>query len=86
MRISKEAENKEEGNHTPQIDQTQSATQVNNLEGDNTPNKAQTTNSENDSDQSYSNDELLELYKSQQVAERGFRFLKDPLFLLQAYS
>jgi transposase len=28
----------------------------------------------------YTNDELLKEYKAQQSAERGFRFLKDPLF------
>lgn len=28
----------------------------------------------------YSNDRLLEEYKAQQAAERGFRFLRDPLF------
>jgi len=30
--------------------------------------------------QRYSNDQLLAEYKAQQSAERGFRFLKDPLF------
>lgn len=28
----------------------------------------------------FTNDELLEQYKGQQSAERGFRFLRDPLF------
>lgn len=28
----------------------------------------------------YSNDQLLQEYKAQQAAERGFRFLRDPLF------
>lgn len=31
-------------------------------------------------DESISNDELLTEYKDQQVVERGFRFLKDPMF------
>jgi transposase len=30
--------------------------------------------------QQYTNDELLKEYKAQQSAERGFRFLKDPMF------
>ncbi|UCH24392.1 MAG: IS1634 family transposase, partial [Trueperaceae bacterium] len=31
-------------------------------------------------DKSYSRDELLAEYKAQQTVERGFRFLRDPLF------
>ena len=31
-------------------------------------------------DDSFSNDELLAEYKDQQVVERGFRFLRDPMF------
>ena len=32
-----------------------------------------------------SNDEVLIEYKGQQSSERGFRFLKDPLFLLRVF-
>jgi len=33
-----------------------------------------------------SDDDALREYKAQQSTERGFRFLKDPLFLLQVSS
>jgi transposase len=35
---------------------------------------------EEEEEERYTNDELLKEYKAQQSAQRGFRFLKDPLF------
>jgi transposase len=39
----------------------------------------------NDMDENFSGKDMLEVYKSQQSVERGFRFLKSPEFLTSAF-